>query len=66
MLRYTVFPVMCIIHNDSDGLSYLLLLLGCRNRNRLVAYILEVDVIITALLFSQQLTSIEELRTPSK
>ena len=57
---------MCLIHNDSDELSYLLLLLGSRKRDRLVAYMLEVDVIITALLFSQQLTSIEELRTPSK
>ena len=57
---------MCIIHNDSDELSYLLLLLGSRKRNRLVAYMLEVDVIIIALLFSQQLTSIEELRRPSK
>ena len=66
MLRYTVFPVMCLIHNDSDELSYLLLLLGSRKRNRLVAYILEVDVIITISLVSQQLTSIKELRTPSK
>ena len=66
MLRYTVFPVMCIIHNDSDELSYLLLLLGSRKRNRLVAYMLEVDVIITISLVSQQLTSIKELRTPSK
>ena len=66
MLRYTVFPVMCLIHNDSDELSYLLLLLGCRKRNRLVAYMLEVDVIITISLVSQQFTSIKELRTPSK
>ena len=66
MLRYTVFPVMCLIHNDSDELSYLLLLLGSRKRNRLVAYMLEVDVIITISLVSQQLTSIKELRTPSK
>ena len=66
MLRYTVFPVMCLIHNDSDELSYLLLLLGSRKRNRLVAYMLEVDVIISASLVSQQLTSIKELRTPSK
>ena len=57
---------MCIIHNDSDELSYLLLLLGSRKRNRLVAYMLEVDVIITISLVSQQLTSIKELRTPSK
>ena len=57
---------MCLIHNDSDELSYLLLLLGSRKRNRLVAYILEVDVIITALLVSLQFTSIEELRRPSK
>ena len=57
---------MCLIHNDSDELSYLLLLLGSRNRNRLVAYILEVDVIISASLVSQQFTSIEELRTASK
>ena len=66
MLRYTVFPVMCIIHNDSDELSYLLLLLGSRKRDRLVAYMLEVDVIITTSLVSQQFTSIKELRTPSK
>ena len=66
MLRYTVFPVMCIIHNDSDELSYLLLLLGSRKRDRLVVYMLEVDVIITTSLVSQQFTSIEELRTPSK
>ena len=57
---------MCIIHNDSDELSYLLLLLGSRKRDRLIACMLEVDVIITASLVSQQFTSIEELRTPSK
>ena len=57
---------MCLIHNDSDELSYLLLLLGSRKRNRLVAYILAVDVIISASLVSQQFTSIEELRTASE